>query len=365
MVRRAGAWLVVTLMSSLLPTTAGATWSIAAVDRKTREVGVAVASCVEAPYGTTILPYVAGLAPGHGALAAQARFSEPHRDEALALLLGGAAPQAVIDAVLAEDPQATERQYGVVALDLHVAAFTGSETMAWAGHLQGDGVSVQGNILRGPEVVADALAAFESEAPGCPWTLADRLMLALEAGAARGGDGRCSAEQAALAAALRVALPDDDPDAPTLDLRIPSQPLGGDAPVALLRVAYDEWRRAHPPEASGCMPEPTLPDVPHPTSVSVSAADDDELDDRDDPPPSSSACRCRSATDPSWLPLSLVLSIAVVPRRRVRTRRAVANTRCFPRNSAHSKHITSPVAGQGSPTGDPPALRRDPSSYGP
>jgi uncharacterized Ntn-hydrolase superfamily protein len=326
-------------------------------------VGVAVASCVEAPYGTTILPYVAGLAPGRGALAAQARFSEPHRKEALALLLGGAAPQTVIDAVLAEDPQAAERQYGVVALDLRVAAFTGSETMAWAGHLQGDGVSVQGNILRGPEVVADALAAFEAEAPGCPWTLADRLMLALEAGAARGGDGRCSAEQAALAAALRVALPDDDPDAPTLDLRIPSQPPGGDPPVALLRVAYDEWRRDHPPDASSCTPEPALPDVPPPTSVS--AGDDDELDDRgDDPPPSSSACRCRSAADPSWLPLSLVLSIAAFPRRRVRARRAVANTRCFPRNPAHPKHAASPAAGQGSPTGDPPALRRDPSSCG-
>lgn len=359
-VRRAGAWIGATLAASLWPTSAGATWSIAAVDPRTREVGVAVASCVEAPYGTTILPFVAGLAPGRGALAAQARYSEPHRDRALALLLGGAAPQAVIDAVLADDLGATERQYGVVLLDLSTAAFTGTETMAWAGHVQGEGVSVQGNILRGPAVVADALAAFEAEAPGCPWTLADRLMLALETGAARGGDGRCSAEQAALAAALRVARPDDDPDAPWLDLRIPSQEPGGDAPVALLRVAYDAWRRDHPPDASMCTPLAGLSDVPRPTSAA-----DEDLDDRgDDPPPSSSACRCRSAADPSWVPLSLLLSIAVHPRRRAGSRRPAANTRCVPCNPAHSKHITSPAAGKAPPSADPPVHRREPSSSG-
>jgi MYXO-CTERM domain-containing protein len=349
--RRAGPGLVTALGLALWPTVAAATWSIVAVDPNTQAVGVAVASCVEAPFGTTILPYVAGLAPGHGALAAQALYDQDLRDEALAVLLRGATPQAVIDAVLAGDPQSATRQYGVVTLDLQTAAFTGANADDWAGQLQGRGVSVQGNILYGPEVVADALAAFEVEAPACPWTLADRLMLALEAGAARGGDNRCSEEQAALAAALRVALPGDDPETPSLDLRIPSQPQGGDAPVALLRIAYDEWRRANPPDASRCDAGTGGSDD---TGASTSAggtsgpsATDEGIDTRaattitePDPPvidgsttaspnlttsagstPTTSGCRCRSTREASWVPLLLLVAL---PRRRSPPTRSVS-----------------------------------------
>lgn len=298
---------------ALWPTAAGATWSIVAVDPRTREVGVAVASCVEAPYGSTLLPYVAGLAPGHGALAAQALYDQSLRDQALALLQGGATPQQVIDAAVAGDPRSTTRQYGVVTLDLRTAAFTGAGTEPWAGHRQGHGVTVQGNILRGPAVVEHALAAFEAPPAECPWTLADRLMLALEAGATQGGDGRCSDEQAALAAALRVATPGDDPEAPTLDLRIPSQPSGGAPPVARLRSAYDQWRRDHPPDASSCTTKPASPRrgtdartgtpsiTPAPTTT-----------------PGDAGCRCRFAAEPSCLPLLLLVAPL---RRRARPRR--------------------------------------------
>ncbi len=247
-----GRSLVVLLAVALHAPEASATWSIAAVDPETQEVGVAVASCVPAPFGTTLLPQVAGLAPGIGALAAQAQFSQARRDQAVMLLASGLSPQEVIDMVTMSDPQAAVRQYGVVTLDLQLAAFTGTGTQDWAGDAQGRGVTAQGNILYGPQVVDDALAAFEAEAPRCPWTLSDRLMLALEAGAAQGGDNRCSMEQTALAAALRVAAPGDDPDAPMLDLRIPSQPEDGDNPVVLLRAEYDRWRQNNPPDDSGC-----------------------------------------------------------------------------------------------------------------
>jgi hypothetical protein len=154
--------------------------------------------------------------------------------------------------ITASDPMAAVRQYGVVTLDGKTAAFTGQNTQDWAGDAQGDGVTAQGNILYGPEVVSDALAAFEADPDVCPFTLADRLLVALEAGANRGGDNRCSMEQTALAAVLVVAGPDDDPDAPYLDLRIPSQEPGEDNPVALLRASYDVWRMRHPADASRC-----------------------------------------------------------------------------------------------------------------
>jgi hypothetical protein len=133
------------------------------------------------------------------------------------------------------------RQYGVVALGHEEASrtYTGTWTIGWAGAATGRGVAVQGNLLRGPEVVATALAAFEAK-PGC--ALAERLLLALEAGAARGGDRRCAPEQAALSAVLAVAGPGDPPGAPGLWLVAPDQEKGGANPVAWLRGAFDAAR---------------------------------------------------------------------------------------------------------------------------
>lgn len=247
------AWVVgVGCTIGLWPSMAQATWSIVGVDPETQEVGIAVASCVPAPFGTTILPQVAGLVPGVGALAAQAQFSQQTRDQAVQLLARGHTPQEVIDMVNASDVGAASRQYGVVTLDGLAATWTGSSTLDWAGDLQGDLATAQGNILYGSDVVEDALATFEAETETCPFTLADRLMSALEAGAAKGGDSRCSEEQSARAAVLVVAAPRDPMNDPYIDLRIPSQPQDGDNPVVLLRASYDAWRLEHPPDDSAC-----------------------------------------------------------------------------------------------------------------
>ncbi len=318
---------------------AGATWSIAAVDPETQEVGVVLASCVTAPAGSTILPDAGALAPGIGALAAQALYSPQTRNQALELLLDGASPQEVIDTVVASDGASAVRQYGVATLDLQSAGFTGAGTQSWSGDLQGQGVSAQGNILYRAEVVGDALAAFEARAPRCPFTLADRLMLAIEAGAAQGGDNRCSEEQTALAAVLKVARPGDEVGSPYLDLRIPSQPEGGDNPVVLLRAEYDQWRRANPPDDSRCVEatgtgtESGTPDGT--TEAPTSGSPADGTTTAPPPPPVTSTsettrgsssgmpasggdgnngCGCRSAPS-GWGWLALV-SIAWMRRRR-------------------------------------------------
>ncbi|HWB82202.1 MAG TPA: DUF1028 domain-containing protein [Nannocystaceae bacterium] len=252
MARRSAPTLALAL--TMLPATASATWSIVAVDPATQEVGVAVATCVEAPFGTQVLPTVPGIAPGIGALAAQAQLDEDMRDYALMLLESGVDAQGVIDMTNAMDFGAQTRQYGVVRLAGDTATFTGEAAMDWAGDVQSTNVTAQGNILYGPEVVDDALAAFEAEPTVCPWTLADRLMVALEAGSAQGGDMRCSMEQSALVAVLQVARATDTKGAFTIDLLIPSQPQGGNNPVMLLRAAYDEWRAMNPPDDSECMP---------------------------------------------------------------------------------------------------------------
>lgn len=242
-----------------------ATWSIVAVDPKTREVGAAAASCI---YSDTLsIDQIAELVPGTGGVVAQALANLEAADAIADAIARGESPAAALSAATA--PGADERlgldlsrlrQYGAVTFDAGPVSFTGTWNGDWAGARAGSSVSVQGNILRGPEVVEGALAAFEKEAPAC---LAERLLSALEAGARAGGDRRCVAELGALTAFLAVAQPSDPRGEPSLRLlrTRPDEPPSGpwdelrrrfrpepgtleQSPVSLLRRAFDEERAA-------------------------------------------------------------------------------------------------------------------------
>ena len=220
---------------------AHATWSIIAVDPRTGEVGSVGASCNPSVVG------IANIVPGQGVLVVQAKPNGGAKRLGLEMLSNGANPEEII-AALADpsfDTGFQETQYGVVALgfDQAATAFTGDETSGWHGDVQGDQVSVQGNFLAGPEVVNNALAAFQADAEA---PLADRLMAALEAGSAAGGDRRCG-EQTALSAFLMVAQPTDDPNSAGFGIVIPSQEAGGANPVTLLREQYEQSKAERQP----------------------------------------------------------------------------------------------------------------------
>jgi len=216
-------------------------------------VGIAGASCID---GAVV---IAGVVPGRGAIAAQAFTNRAARDTGMERLARGASPQAIVDEIasigfdwLGFLPLHRLRQYGVVSLDFPdaPASYTGEWSLDWHGDARGRGVSVQGNTLYGPEVVGDALASYRANAERCP--LADRLLLALEAGSARGGDRRCSKEQSALSAFLIVARPDDVGSAPWLHLVAPDQAKGEANPVLLLREAFENWRAQQDLAAPRC-----------------------------------------------------------------------------------------------------------------
>jgi uncharacterized Ntn-hydrolase superfamily protein len=221
-----------------VPRPASATWSITAVDEWTREVGIAGASC------TPNVMAIAGVVPGRGVIAAQAATDNGARQWAVEMLRAGTSPADIVRAVTDStfDPAPYLQQYGIAALGHAPAAYTGAQATGWVGHEVDAGVSVQGNVLVGPRVVADAMAAFRAAAADTLLTLADRLLLALEAGAEAGGDARCPG-QTALSAFLIVAGPDDRRDAQHLRLYVNGQSQGGANPVQLLRQRYDEWRR--------------------------------------------------------------------------------------------------------------------------
>lgn len=220
----------------LVPAQAGATWSIVAVDRTTREVGSAGASC------TGFVAGIVALAPGHGVIVAQALSNGLARRHGLELLMKGGSPVQAIKAIATPefDGRWQEQQYGAAALGFDAAAFTGASTPNVRGDLQADGVSVQGNILGSNNVLPRTLTAFRnSKSP----TLAGRLLEALEAGSAAGGDKRCG-PQKALSSYLVVARPGDNALAPSVKLIVPGQRPGGANPVQLLRAQYERSKRA-------------------------------------------------------------------------------------------------------------------------
>ena len=157
------------------------TYSIVALDRATGELGVAVQTRWLAV--GSIVPWVR---PRVGAIATQSFVDARYGHAGLELLAGGASPEAALAELLAADRDPGIRQVGIVDAAGRVAVHTGADCVAAAGHLIGPGVSVQANMMERPTVWPAMLAAYES-AEG---DLADRLMAALRAAEAEGGDVR-------------------------------------------------------------------------------------------------------------------------------------------------------------------------------
>ena len=160
------------------------TFSIAAVDPVTGESGVAVTTRV-ACVGNGV-PWVRA---GVGAVATQASTRTEYGEELLDMLEQGFGPQEALDRATAGDESAQRRQIGVVSVDGRSAQHTGAGPSDWKGHRSGPNYAAQGNSLVGPEVV-DAVAATFEASEGSERHLADRLIEALAAGQAVGGDRR-------------------------------------------------------------------------------------------------------------------------------------------------------------------------------
>lgn len=200
---------------------AAATFSIIACDT-TGQCGAAVATNNLA-VGATVIHAKARV----GAVASQFETNPSHGPKGLALLAGGASASRTVDELVESDDgfegqDASYRQIGVVAATGNGAAYTGRQAAGspWAGSLTGPGYSVQGNGL----VSADVLNAMRARFLATQGPLASRLMAALEAGEAAGGQstGR-------LSTALLVRTPDGGFQ--DIDLRVDA----AEAPVTALR----------------------------------------------------------------------------------------------------------------------------------
>jgi uncharacterized Ntn-hydrolase superfamily protein len=165
-----------------------ATFSILGYDPETGEVGGAVQSRVFA-VGNGVLWAEANV----GVVTTQAIVDVSYGPQGLALLRAGLTPEAIVRAIWDSDPDPRPedwtkhgRQFAVMDVKGRYAAFTGPKASTWAGHKGGKFCTAQGNILAGEAVVNGMVDAFEKT----PGHLSFKLMAALDAGQANGGDTR-------------------------------------------------------------------------------------------------------------------------------------------------------------------------------
>lgn len=191
---------IVAALLTLAPSVAHGTWSVIAVDRATGRLVVSSATCV-AQAGLRRFPskglmdVQAIIAPGFGVAAAQAGVDRTRANQSLihAELRKGTHPSAIL-AMLMADSLIQSRQFGILDLQGRFAGFSGARngvaSLAVQGQVPGTEVyyAIQGNILASNAVVQNAVRAFE----GTRGTLEDRVMAAMEAADAAGGDKRCS-----------------------------------------------------------------------------------------------------------------------------------------------------------------------------
>jgi uncharacterized Ntn-hydrolase superfamily protein len=176
------------------------TFSLCAIDPATGQSGAAVTTRV--PFVGRAVPHVRA---GVGAVCTQASTVVEYGPRGLDLMAKGVEPQAALQELLANDQQRESRQVGLIDMKGRSAAHTGKGNGNWAGSRQGKNYTVQANIMVGPEVVEAVAASFEaSEGTGMP--LGERMILALDAGQAKGGDRRWGNLQSA---AIKVADPNN------------------------------------------------------------------------------------------------------------------------------------------------------------
>jgi uncharacterized Ntn-hydrolase superfamily protein len=194
------------------------TWSIVALD-SSGALGVAIASRFFA---------VGALCPharsGVGALSTQALMNPLLPAPALDAMAQQREPAALLRDLLAADPGSSQRQFHLVDAQGRAAAHTGDACVDWCGHAIHPNFSVAGNMLAGPQVIA---ATAESYLNGIKLPFAERLIRAMEAGEAAGGDKRGKQ-----AAALLIY---SGQDYAALDLRVDDHP----DPLVELRRLYD------------------------------------------------------------------------------------------------------------------------------
>jgi len=221
------------------------TFSIVAIDSITGEIGSAGATCGDSIIwpGTPGAILISDVIPGIGAIHTQSYYTENNQLNAQDRMLAGDSPEEIINWLVANDVASNPgiRQYGIIDFNNgspRSAAFTGENCFDYKNHILGINYAIQGNILLGQQIL-DSMETGFNNTDGC---LSDKLMAAMQGANVVGADTRCISEgTSSLSAFLRVAKPNDDPNAIFIDLNIAGTPLGVE-PLDKLQTKYNNWK---------------------------------------------------------------------------------------------------------------------------
>jgi uncharacterized Ntn-hydrolase superfamily protein len=158
------------------------TWSIIARDPTTGQIGIAVATKFFA-----VGARVPHIAPQLGGVATQALVNPYYGIDGIKLLREGKTPHEIIATLIAADDGRESRQLHIMDASGRIAAHTGRECVDWCGHVKGNGFSIAGNMLAGAQVLDDTARAYVANEK---LPFAQRLIAAMKAGEAAGGDKR-------------------------------------------------------------------------------------------------------------------------------------------------------------------------------
>ena len=201
------------------------TWSIIARDTSTGQFGIAVATRFFA-VGARV-PYIAA---GIGGIATQALINPYYGIDGAKLLREGQKPHDIVKTLTAADDGRESRQLHIMDAGGRIASHTGRDCVDWCGHVEGDGFSIAGNMLAGARVLDDTKAAYIAN-ENLPF--APRLIAAMRAGEAAGGDKR-GKQSAAL-------LIYGDEEWSALDLRVDDHTEPLDELDRLERISRERW----------------------------------------------------------------------------------------------------------------------------
>jgi uncharacterized Ntn-hydrolase superfamily protein len=204
------------------------TYSILARCPRTGQLGMSIAT-----YTLAVGQYCDGIAPGVGITMSQASVRQVNNGIGLKLLQDGFEPHYVLRALRENDPYPEFRQIGVIDREGRTACHSGTGARDWKGHCMAPGVIAMGNVLLGPQVTDAMLSAYlrhEGEA------LAERLMRALEAGCAAGGQSNGKRRMPERSAAVVVF---GEHDHPLINLRVDLH----DHAVHELRRVYSRYQQ--------------------------------------------------------------------------------------------------------------------------
>jgi uncharacterized Ntn-hydrolase superfamily protein len=213
------------------------TWSIVARDPLTGHIGIGVTTCAFA-----VGARVPSIRTGVGAVASQAFVNPYYGPRGLELMAAGASAADAIRVLTAGDNGRGDRQVHAMDRQGRIAAHTGDTCVPWCGHLVRDHFSVAGNMLAGPQVIEETARVFAAEA-SLPFP--KRLIAALQAGQAVGGDKR--GKQSA------AVLIHDEEEYALIDIRVDdhAEPLDELARLeAVSRQRYIHYRKCMPSRAN-------------------------------------------------------------------------------------------------------------------